>query len=124
MNWSAIATVLSMSVVVERVLEAVCEPIINLAGAIKPEFKRILYLLMGTGVGYALGLNAFPAFVKFPAVGDIMTALLLGSGSQVVHAVIGSLQARGNQVVVVPTLDSKAELEMPCSEPGSLGKLG
>jgi hypothetical protein len=109
-NWSAIATVLSMSIVVERLLEAFGEPVVKMIGKVRPDVKRIVYLLLGSALGWALGLNAFPAFVRYPIVGDIMTALLLGAGSQVIHAIIGSLQAKEN-VITLPAPECTEGLE-------------
>jgi len=38
------------------------------------------------------------AFERWPIVGYMVTAALVGAGSQVWHAVIGALQAKENQV--------------------------
>ena len=120
MNWEVLAMVLSMSVVIERLLEAIGEPIIRIIGKAPKDVKRLLYLVIGTVAGWMLGANAFPAFSRYQVVGQIVTALLVGAGSQVIHAIMRGLQARTAKDFVATEREGIEDI----SEVGCVGRLG
>lgn len=93
MNWEALAIVLLVSIVVERILEAVGEPICATIGNVNPNIKRLAYLIIGSALGWGTGLNAFPVFERWVFTGFLLTAILIGSGSQVVHGLLSALVA-------------------------------
>jgi len=99
MNWDALSIVLIGALVIERLLEAVGEPIIALIpGGVNPNLKRLVYLVIGSVLGGLTGLNMLPIFGLAPVAGQIVTAVAFGSGSQVIHAIIDAVSKKENVV--------------------------
>lgn len=100
MDWDVIVVVLMVAIIVERLLEAIGEPfwaLIQNPGPNIPNIKRIVSIAIGSVVGWATGLNAIPAFTKWPAAGYILTAVMIGAGSAVIHSIIATLEALQKQ---------------------------
>ncbi len=99
MNWDALSIVLIGALVIERLLEAVGDPIVALIpGGVNPNVKRLVYLVVGSVLGGLTGLNILPIFALAPIAGQIVTALAFGAGSQVIHAIIDAVSKKENQI--------------------------
>lgn len=97
MDQTVMLAVLGVAILIERVLEAFGEPvwaiISKYLGTADANVKRLVYMVIGSLSGWATGINGFPVFERYPIMGYIATALLIGAGSEIVHAVITLIEA-------------------------------
>ena len=97
MDGTVMLAVLGVAILIERVLEAFGEPIWAIIGQylgkVDANVKRLVSMLIGSAAGWATGINGFPVFERYPIMGYIATALLIGAGSEIVHAVITLVEA-------------------------------
>jgi hypothetical protein len=94
-----IATIGFIALLNERLIEMVYAPIKQDAPDIAAKYKwliRPLSFLFGVGLAMAFGVNLFANFsnVSSPYIGQIVTGLIVGGGSQFVSEVMGWFKAK------------------------------
>lgn len=87
MDLEVLAAVAVASLVLEKLFEAIFGPLWK-----KFEWDNLykLYaaMIVGSGVGYLTGLNAFPVFEMSALAGRILTALAIGAGTTFIYDLI------------------------------------
>ena len=93
MNLEVFVSLAMLMVVVLKLIEAIIQPLFV---KLKLDTWWLLYvsLVLGFGVGWATGLNAFPVFgVGYEVVGRILTSLACGAGPTFLYDMIDNGQA-------------------------------
>lgn len=97
MDWNSVALAGFLALVNERLVEHfVGKPLeINL-----PTVNRwwLIYVALVTGalLGWTTGVNIFGALPIPVLVGRILTALVIGGGSQLLHLILGALPSQNS----------------------------
>jgi len=84
-----ITTVAFLSVLNNRLVEMIVKPLLRMS----PRFSKdlLLYISIITGIGMALysDANLLAQYFNLPVVGVIITGIIIGGGSNLIHDLFG-----------------------------------
>lgn len=87
MDLGALGAALVAAFVIERIVDAIVSPLFDKLG-----WDRfwLLYVAwaVGSGLAWATGLNALPVFAEVPAVGRVLTCMVVGLGSSFIYDLV------------------------------------
>jgi len=90
MDYGALAAAVVAAVILEKLFEAVFGPLWKHFGW-DTFYKLYAAMVVGTAIGFATGLNAFPLFTASAWVGRTITALFIGVGPSVIYDLLDKL---------------------------------
>lgn len=90
MDYGALAAAVVAAVVLEKLFEAVFGPLWKKFGW-DAFYKLYAAMVIGSVVGFATGLNAFPMFTASPWIGRAITTLFIGAGPSVIYDLLDKL---------------------------------
>jgi len=87
MDFQSLGAALAAALVLEKLFEMLFKPLWDKFGW-DSMYKLYVAILMGSGLGYMTGLNAFPVFAMSEMVGRVLTALAIGCGTSFIYDLI------------------------------------
>ena len=95
---SPLGQALFLAAAVERIVEYLFAPMKKRWPEYDFWFIPYVVFVVGSLLGYFAGLDILPGLGTSPLVRDLLSAAAIGCGSELLHGLVGVLEARGETV--------------------------